>query len=162
MVFTTLLLQIASYLLCCWNSLGGRLHSLQTWWKNAITLLSPQCPLSNHADSKCSELGTHLAIACAASLVLSFSVFGRGVALGAVASLLSTACPAGQRRGGLADCPLPTRMLCFGRPLKTWQGGRGHGLLFLLQRPLRPGGTWIITVIDVFLYVYSRFLAHSG
>lgn len=88
---------------------------------------------------------THLAVACAASFVLSFSVFGRGIALGAVASLLSTACPAGQRRGGLADCPLPTWMLRLGRPLKTWQGGRGHWLLFLLQRPLTPGEIWIIT-----------------
>lgn len=62
---------------------------------------------------------THLAIARAASLVLSFSVFGGGVALGAVASLLSASCPAGQRGGGLADCSLSTRMLCLWRPLKT-------------------------------------------
>ena len=62
---------------------------------------------------------THLAITCAASLVLSFSVFGGGVALGTVAPLLSTSCPAGQRGGRLADCPLPTRMLCLWRPLKT-------------------------------------------
>lgn len=84
---------------------------------------------------------THLPIACAAPLVLSFSVFGGGVALGAVASLLSTPCPAGQRGGGLADRPLSTGMFCLGRPLKTRHGRRGDGLLFLLQRPLRPGGT---------------------
>lgn len=81
----------------------------------------PQCLPGIQTDSKRYIKATraHLAIARAASLVLPFSVFGGGVALGAVASLLPTSCPAGQRGGGLADRPLPTRMLCFGRPLKT-------------------------------------------
>lgn len=131
----------SSCLLCYLNSPRVNSAQLANMMKDC-TRTSQHQRAARYSDSKCPAdkvTHTHLAIACAASLVLSFSVFGGGVALGAVASLLPTSCPAGQWGGGLADRPLPTRMLCFGRPLEAWHGGRGDWLLFLLQRPLRPG-----------------------
>lgn len=74
-----------------------------------------------HTDSKSGDnvIPPHLAISCTTPLVLSFSMFGGGAAFSAVTALLSTSCPTGQRCGGLADCPFPTRMLCLGRPLQS-------------------------------------------
>lgn len=61
----------------------------------------------------------YLCVPCAASLFFSFSMFRCGANLGAVATLLPASCPTGQRGGGLAECPLPTQMICFGHPLRA-------------------------------------------
>lgn len=82
---------------------------------------------------------THLSVPCASSLVVSFPVLGGGASLGTVAALLSTACPAGQRRGWLAEGSLPAGQLRLGGPLKARQRWGWHRLLLLLWGPLGPG-----------------------
>lgn len=137
--FTLYLSQIHA---CTVNSLGTSLHSWQTWWKRKLTDVHNACQTHTHPHKLKLHIrvaDTHLAITCASSFVVSFSVFRSRVALGAVISFFPTSRPAGQGRGRLAHCPLPTRMLHLRRPLKSWQGRRRNWLLFLLQWPLWPG-----------------------
>lgn len=96
------------------------------------------CGSTSPSSSLLQHHHTHLSVPCAPPLVLSFPVLGGGASLGTVAALLPTARPAGQRRGRLAEGPLPAGQLGLGGPLKACQGWGRHRLLLLLRGPLGP------------------------